>query len=221
MIKKHVLWLAFSILLLAGCAAQLNVPVADIQAPPVNIRKQLPIKVAVELPPESTVYTRASGSGSVTIQSGRLVRKFAQNVFPELFDEVTFIDGKPYPDDVDAIVIPTIESFNFDGIQVALGFGMKFSAKITMKVTMLTAQGMRVWSHVVSATKESHDVVSPYIPVAELVGEASTLATAEAIQEAAQEIGFAKEVTDFVRGRKTPQVAATPAPQPAPPQISV
>ncbi|MDX9822179.1 MAG: caspase family protein [Syntrophales bacterium] len=180
--------------------SQLNVPMTNITSMPPSIGKQIPLKVAIQLPPEGTIFTKQYYDIPANVPSGRLLRKYATEMFPPLFAETQVIGGKPYPQDVAAVIIPTMENAAFVGKQVALGFGMKYDATVTLKVTMVTPDGMRIWSRIGSATATSRDVVSPYIPVEELVGEATTKATMEAFREMAREIGVAREVTAYAAG---------------------
>jgi len=206
--------LALPLLLATGCMSQLNVPMANISSVPPSIGKQIPLKVAIELPPESTIFTKQHYGIPANVPSGRLLRKYAVEMFPPLFAETQIISGKPYPPDVSAVVIPTMENATFVGKQVALGFGMKYDATVTLKVTMVTLDGMRIWSRIGSATATSRDVVSPYIPVEELVGEATTKATMEAFREMAREIGLAREVTAYAAGKGSQLRTAAAAPAP-------
>lgn len=209
--KMFLVLLLLTAMSAAGCAFHHNIPMADIQIPPSSLRKKVPIKVAIELPSESSVFTKTNSSGGQdTIPSGRLLRKFATETLPEIFDETEFIDRKPYPQDVSAVIIPVIENFSFEGIQVALGFGMKFSSTITLKATMVTPDGMRIWSRVVKATKTSRDVVSPVIPVDQLIGESTAMATLEAFREMAKEISYAKEVNALAGSVKPQKQVAVP-----------
>ncbi len=205
--------LALSLLLATGCMSQLNVPMANISSVPPSIGKQIPLKVAIQLPPEGTIFTKQQYGIPANVPSGRLLRKYAAEMFPPLFAETQIIGGKPYPQDVAAVIIPTMENAAFVGKQVALGFGMKYDATVTLKVTMVTPDGMRIWSRIGSATATSRDVVSPYIPVEELVGEATTKATMEAFREMAREIVMAREVTAYAAGKGS-QLRTTAAPAP-------
>lgn len=203
---------AFLILLvvfITGCAFNHNVPMADIEMSPSTFSKKMHIRVAVELPQENSVFSVTNSTGGTdTIPSGKLLRKYATEVFPVLFDEAELIDGKPYPTDVAAVVIPTFENFKFEAIEVALGFGMKFDSTITLKVTMLSPDGARIWSRIVNATKTSKSVVSPVIPINKLMGEATAMATLEALRNAAKEISMAREVTALAAGRPAQKPAA-------------
>ena len=194
--------------LAAGCAQNLTVPAAQVAARPVLVSKQVHLKAAVVLPPENSVYSRTMASGGVvTVPTGKLIRTYAFEVFPRLFDEVEFVDGPPYPDDASIVVIPTIEEMTHQGVSVALGFGMKFDATATAKVVVNDREGMRVWSRTRSATGTSRDVVSPIIPIPELIGEASALAVQEVLQVMAREIGMAREISAYAGGRTRPKAA--------------
>ncbi len=204
--------IALLALFLMGCMSQLNVPMANISSVPPSVGRQIPMKVAVELPPEGTIFTKQFYSTPAHVPSGRLMRKYAAEAFAPLFAETQIIGGKPYPADVSAVIVPTMENAAFVGKQVALGFGMKYDATITLKVTMVTPDGMRIWSRIGSATGTSRDVVSPYIPVEELMGEATTKATMEAFREMAREMSLAREVTAYAAGKGAQrQAAALPA----------
>jgi len=208
--KKRMMGIGvLAVLLTAGCVSHLNIPVANVSSVPPSIGKPIPLKVAIELPPESSVLTK----DTYTVPSGRLMRKYATEVLPSLFEQTQIVGGKPYPADVDAVLIPTMENATFQGIQVALGFGMKYDATVTLKVNMVTPDSMRIWSRIGSATRTSRSVVSPYIPVEELVGEATTKAAMEAFREMAKEISLAREVNAYAAGKgRRGQVAASATP---------
>jgi len=207
---RRVLIVLF-LLITIGCAQNINVPVADVATRPFFVTRQLPMKAAVVLPPENSVYTKTNEFGGMeTTPTGKLIRKSALEAFSRLFADVEFVEGQPYPEDAAIVVIPTIEEMTNQGIQVALGFGMKFDATATAKVIVTDREGMRIWSHTRSAKGTSRDVVSPIIPVAELIGEASALAIQTVLQDAAREISLAREITDYA-GKGMKANAAGPA----------
>ncbi len=207
--KLNYFILALSFLLMSGCAIVQHIPAVDVSATP-PYGDKIPIKVAVVLPDANFVLTNTRGLGglgggslTVTIPAGKLIRNISHSVFPYMFEEVEFVQSDLHPAGIDALLIPTIEDCKFEAEQVALGFGLKFVANISLKGVMTDETGSPMWEQVVTASKTSRSVVSPIIPVEQLKGEALSEAVAGAFAKLAREIRFSRDIKSYVASKNT------------------
>lgn len=207
----NVLTLAWIAGILSGCVSNLNLPMADIQTIPASIVKQVPLNAAVVLPPESELFVdQHEPHATTTIQSGKLVRKFATEIFPPLFAKAAFINGKPYPADADLIVTPTIEENSYASVDVAGGFAIRYEATVALAATITDTSGARIWSRVGKSTMSSRTVVGIGFDAEKLIGEATTKATQEAFRDMAREISIAPEIDAYARKHGKPAAAIVP-----------
>ena len=209
--KINYFILALSFLLMSGCAIVHNIPAVDVSATP-PFGDKIPIKVAVVLPDANFVLNNTSGlgglgGGSLTeaIPAGKLVRNISHSVFPYMFEEVEFVQSDLHPPGIDALLIPTIEDCKFEAEQVALGFGLKFVANVSLKGVMTDETGSPIWEQVVTASKTSRAVVSPIIPIEQLKGEALSEAVAEAFTKLAREIRFSRDIKSYAASKNAPR----------------
>ncbi|MBU4208379.1 MAG: hypothetical protein KKD12_01630, partial [Proteobacteria bacterium] len=206
--KKTIYFsLALSFLLISGCAFVHNIPAVDVSATP-PFGDKIPLKVAVVLPDANFVLTNTKGLGGLgggslteTVPAGKLVRDLSQGVFPYLFKEVEFVQSDLHPAGIDALLIPTIEDCKFEAEQVALGFGLKFVANVSLKGVMTDETGSPIWEQVVTASKTSRSVVSPIIPIEQLKGEALSEALAGAFTKLAREIRFSRDIKSYAASK--------------------
>jgi len=196
---------------MSGCAIVHNIPAVDVSATP-PFGDKIPIKVAVVLPDANFVLNNTSGlgglgGGSLTeaIPAGKLVRNISHSVFPYMFEEVEFVQSDLHPPGIDALLIPTIEDCKFEAEQVALGFGLKFVANVSLKGVMTDETGSPIWEQVVTASKTSRAVVSPIIPIEQLKGEALSEAVAEAFTKLAREIRFSRDIKSYAASKNAPR----------------
>ncbi|MBW2569072.1 MAG: caspase family protein [Deltaproteobacteria bacterium] len=196
--------LALSFLLMTGCAFVHNIPAVDVSVTPPYGNK-IPIKVAVVLPDANFVLTKTRGLGggslTETIPAGKLVRNISHSVFPYMFEEVEFVQSDLHPPGIDALLIPTIEDCRFEAKQVALGFGLKFVANVSLKGVMTDENSSPIWEQVVTVSKTSRSVVSPIIPIEQLKGEALSEAVAGAFAKLAREIRFSRDIKSYVASK--------------------
>ena len=201
--------LALSFLLMTGCAIVQTIPAVDVSATP-PFGDKIPLKVAVVLPDANFVLSNTRGFGGLgggslteTIPVGKLVRDLSHSVFPDMFKEVEFVQSDLHPAEIDALLIPTIEDCKFEYESVALGFGGKFVANVSLKGVMTDETGSPIWEQVVTASKTSRSVVSPIIPVEQLKGEALSEAVAGAFTKLAREIRFSRDIKSYVASKNT------------------
>jgi len=184
------------LLCVAGCATYHTIPYINTPVNPSRVR-QVPLKVALVVPDASYVQNMTSGSLTETIPSGQYLRNLTRKFISYAFEDVQQVTGKPYPKNVDAVFIPEIDDFKFTTVQVALGFGLKFTADVSLKGTLLDKNDMVVWESIVRASKTSRSVVSPVIPMERLKGEAMAEAMGEALRLMAEEIEMSGEIRKF------------------------
>jgi hypothetical protein len=219
--RFRLVWL-IAFFLVAGCAAHHNVPAVDVGISP-PVMERIPLRVVVVVPDPNHVMTK-TGNGTETVPAGRLIGNLSQQVFPHVFQDVQFMSSRAYPAGIDAAVIPAIQDFRFIPEQVALGFGMRFIAEVSLKGVLTDQKGKPLWEHVATASKTSRSVVSPAIPFEQLMGESFSEALAEAFKQLAQEMTRSREIRAYAAAKGGPAAsprvrrAAAPAPaNPAPP----
>ncbi len=208
--KKTIYFiLALSFLLMTGCAFVHNIPVVDVSVTP-PLGDKIPIKVAVVLPDANFVLTNTRGLGGLgggslteTVPAGKLVRDLSRGVFPYLFRDVEFVQSDLHPAGIDALLIPTIENCKFEFEQVAMGFGTKFVANVSLKGIMTDETGSPIWEQVVTASKTSRTSFSTIIPIEQLKGEALADALAGAFTKLAREIRFSRDIKNYVASKNT------------------
>jgi hypothetical protein len=120
------------LLFVSGCAINHNIPYVNSPVNPSRVR-QVPLKVALVVPDASYVQNKTTGNLTETIQTGQYLRNLTRKFISYAFDDVQQVTGKPYPQNVDAVFIPKIDDFEFTAVQVALGFGMKYTADVSLK----------------------------------------------------------------------------------------
>ncbi len=207
--KLNYFILALSFLLMTGCAFVHNIPAVDVSVTP-PLGDKIPIKVAVVLPDANFVLTNTRGLGGLgggslteTVPAGKLVRNLSRGVFPYLFRDVEFVQSDLHPAGIDALLIPTIENCKFEFEQVALGFGAKFVANVSLKGIMTDETGSPIWEQVVTASKTSRTSFSTIIPIEQLKGEALADALAGAFTKLAREIRFSRDIKSYAASKNT------------------
>jgi hypothetical protein len=188
------------LLFVSGCAINHNIPYVNSPVNPSRVR-QVPLKVALVVPDASYVQNKTSGNLTETIQAGQYLRNLTRKFISYAFEDVQQVTGKPYPQNVEAVFIPKIDDFEFTAVSVALGFGMKITADVSLKGTLLDKNEMVVWESIVRASKTSRSVVSPVIPMERLKGEAMSDAVGEAFRLMAEEIEMSGEVKNFAASK--------------------
>jgi len=203
-------------LLFTGCASRSDIPLVSSNTAPSPVR-QIPLKIALDLPDASYLQVKTTGSLTETIPAGQYLRNNSRKFFSYAFEDVQQVSGRPYPTNVDAVLIPKIEDYKFDGEQVALGFGLKFIANVSLKGTLMDMNNMIIWEGIVRASKTSRAVISPIIPVAQLKGEAMGDAVGEAFRMLTEEISMSGEIKNYAASRASakPVAQTYQTPQPA------
>ncbi|MFH2075176.1 MAG: caspase family protein [Pseudomonadota bacterium] len=207
--------------LTVGCAVHHNIPAGNVNIAPPAVQK-IPLKVAVVVPDSNYVMTKNTGI-TETVPAGQLINELSRRVFPYVFREAEITSNSSYPRGIDAAVVLTLQDFRFTAEQVALGFGLKFNAEVSLKAVLNDEKGSPLWEHVTTSSRTSRSVVSPIIPMEQLKGESFTEALTEAFKELALEMERSREVRAYAASKSAPDAApvrlarASASPQPAAP----
>ena len=218
MIKRICGFLGLMVLFLtAGCTVHHNMPAVSVNIVPPVVQK-IPLKVAVVVPEPNSVMTKNEGIIE-TVPAGQLINRQAQRVFPYVFRDAEIVSGGSRPGGIDAAIVLSIQDFSFTGESVALGFGMKYIAEVSLKAVLTDEKGTPLWEHVATASKASRSVVSPVIPEERLKGESFAEALAEAFTGLAQEMERSREIRAYAASKgapeAAPQVSRVQAPAPS------
>lgn len=206
-----------AIFLIAGCAVNHTIPAVTVDlTPPVTAK--IPLKMAIIVPGPNAVVTKNRGV-TETVPAGRLIGGLSQRLFPSLFREARITDNRTIPPGSDGSIVVTLEDFRFQAETVALGFGLKYVAEVSLKAVATDEKGVPLWEHVVRGTNASRSVVSPVIPEEQLKGESFAEAMAAAFRELGQELERSGEIRAYAdaKGTPAPETRTRRVQAPAPP----
>lgn len=203
--------------LTVGCAGHYNVPMVDVTATPPDIVQKIPLNVAILITDQMENYTftgeTANAIGTFTFPLGQMIKKNVFNILSPAFNKAVLVKGKPYPQDIDAIVIPKVEKFQygFDGAGFAKA---KALAKISIKLAVYDMKGMLIWEGIISSPKvpgKTYSLTSGD-EFLEATGGVAAESVVAALQEAAKVITSSREIHTFV---STKGIAETIASKPS------
>lgn len=202
---NHVLLfpLAVGLMLICGCVSHVNVPAVDSSLNPPVVQK-IPLKVVVVVPERTQLFSTTTGGIATTVPAGEHLNRFSQALFPHLFTEASVTTHRTYPPGIDAVVIPSIVDVRFVPEQVALGFGMQYSAEVALKALVTDDKGGALWEQVVNGSNTSRSIVSPYIPYEQLMGESFSAAVAEAFTKLAAEMEHSRDLRILASAKAAP-----------------
>lgn len=190
--------------LTVGCAGHYNVPIVDVTATPPDIVQKIPLNIAILITDQMENYTFTgqtdnSLEGTFTFLLGQMIKKNVFNILSPVFNKAVLVKGKPYPQDIDAIVIPKVEKFQhwYAGAGAVTG---KALAKISIKLAVYDMKGMLVWEGIISSPKipgKTYSMMSGN-EFLEATGSAAAESVVAVLQEAAKVITFSREIHAFV-----------------------
>ncbi|MEK6791295.1 MAG: hypothetical protein AABY45_06295, partial [Deltaproteobacteria bacterium] len=206
--SKLTLQLLFAVaLLFAGCTGHYNVPMVDVTATPPDIVQKIPLNVAILITDQMENYTftgqanESSIYGTYTFPFGQMIKKNVFNILSPAFNKAVLVKGKPYPQDIDVIIVPKVEKFQhgYDsaGHPFIVGFfKAKTVAKISIKLAVYDMKGMPVWEGIISSPKvEKTYSGNEFL---EATGSAAAESVVATLQEAAKVITSSREIHTFV-----------------------
>jgi hypothetical protein len=145
--------------LTVGCAGHYNIPLVDVTAtPPDYIVQKIPLNAAILITDQMENYTftgqanESSIYGTYTFPFGQMIKKNVFTILSPAFNKVVIVKGKPYPQDIDVIIVPKVEKFQhwYGG---AGAFTATVVAKISIKLAVYDMKGMLVWEGIISSPK--------------------------------------------------------------------
>ena len=192
--------------LIVGCAVSpySNVPMGDVTEVPPDIVQKIPLNVAILITDQMENYSVDS------FPLGQMIKDNVLNMLSPAFNKAVLVKGKPYPQEIDAIIIPKIENFQhwFEGMGPGRG---KFNAKISIKVAVYDKRGILVWERTISSNKalvETYFMMTQNkeIPIYKSVAAKSVVAV---LQETAQVIASSREIHTFVSSKGVSEIIAS------------
>ena len=201
--KRRCFLFLVLLMLTSGCASHVNVPAVNLNFSPPVMHK-IPLKVVVVVPERTAVFSTNTQGIATTVPAGEHLNRFSQALFPHIFREAQVTTYRTYPPGIDAAVIPSIVDVRFVPEQVALGFGMQYSAEVALKGLVTDEKGVPLWEQVVNGANTSRSVVSPYIPYEQLMGESFSEAVADAFRKLAVEMEHSRDLRSYSSAKATP-----------------
>ncbi len=204
--------------LTVGCAGHYNVPMVDVTATPPDIVQKIPLNVAILITDQMENYTftgqanESSIYGTYTFPFGQMIKKNIFDILSPAFSKAVIVKGKPYPQDIDVIIVPKVEKFQHWYVGAG-AFTATVVAKISIKLAVYDMKGALVWEGIISSPKVekiySAPVTGDFLGATGSVAAESVVA---ALQEAAKVITSSREIHAFI---STKGVSGTIASKPS------
>ena len=214
--KRLGMLIIFLLLFLTvGCAGHYNVPMVDVTATPPDIVQKIPLNVAILITDQMENYTftgqanESSMYGTYTFPFGQMIKKNVFDILSPAFNKAVIVKGKPYPQDIDAIVIPKVEKFQHWYVGAG-AFTGKAVAKISIKLAVYDMKGMLVWEGIISSPKVEKIYSAPITgEFLEATGGVAAESLVAALQEAAKVITSSREIHTFVSTKGVSETIAS------------
>ncbi len=213
--RLGVIIIFLSSFLIVGCAGHYNVPMVDVTATPPDIVQKIPLNVAILITEQMENYTftgqanESSIYGTYTFPFGQMIKKNVFDILSPAFSKAVLVKGKPYPQDIDAIVIPKVEKFQHWYVGAG-AFTGKALAKISIKLAIYDMKGMRVWEGIISSPKvEKIFSQTNGNEFLEATGGVAAESVVAALQEAAKVITSSREIHTFVSTKGVSEAIAS------------
>ena len=213
--RLGVLIIFLLLFLTVGCAGHYNIPMVDVTATPPDIVQKIPLNVAILITDQMENYTftgqanESSIYGTYTFPFGQMIKKNVFDILSPAFNKAVLVKGKPYPQDIDAILIPKVEKFQHWYVG-ASAFTGKALAKISIKLAVYDMKGMLVWEGIISSPKVEKIYSEPDTSeFLEATGSVAAESVVAALQEAAKVITSSREIHTFVSTRGVSETIAS------------
>ncbi len=200
--------------LTVGCAGHYNVPMVDVTATPPDIVQKIPLNVAILITDQMENYTftgqanESSIYGTYTFPFGQMIKKNVFDILSPAFNKAVLVKGKPYPQDIDAILIPKVEKFQHWYVGAG-AFTEKALAKISIKLAVYDMKGMFVWEGIISSPKVEKIYSMSKDDFLEATGIVAAESVVAALQEAAKVITSSREIHTFVSTKGVSETIAS------------
>ena len=223
-LKNHFYVILGLLLLMTGCTMTMTAPMVDVTLPPQAIVWKIPMKVAIVIPDEVENYTftgepqtpdKPAGDMEIgwdivmTFPVGQMLKKCAPDALSQIFEEAVLIKDGAYPQDVDAVVFPTIEGFQYWYTIISNNpFNRQWEshAKAYIKLTITDRKGMLLWEETLSSPQVKGKVFSPNkTGLQETSGKAAAMSVATAFRDAARKITGSREIHAYASVKGKPE----------------
>ena len=217
----------------------MTAPMVDVTLPPQAIVRKIPMKVAIVIPDEVENYTftgkpqtpgQLAGDTEIgwntvmTFPVGQMLKKCAPEALSQIFEEAILIKDGSYPQDIDAVVFPTIEGFQYwyTIISDRNPFNRQWEshAKTYIKLTVTDRKGMLLWEKTLSSPQVKGNIFNSNkaYEFPETSGKAAAISIATAFRDAARKIAGSREIHAYasVKGKpEAPISSVSPEPSAA------
>ncbi len=236
-LKKHFYVILGLLLLMTGCTMTMTAPIVDVAVPPQAIVRKIPMKVAIVIPDEVENYTFTGEPQTpdkpvgdletgfnvvMTFPVGQMLKKCAPEALSQIFEEAVLIKDGSYPQDIDAVVFPTIEGFQYWYTIISSSpFNTQWEshAKIYIMLTITDKKGMLLWEETLSSPQVKGKVFYPNkTGLQETSGKAAAISIATTFRDAARKIAGSREIHAYASEKGKP-VAPIPSVSPEPSAI--
>ena len=218
----------------AGCSAYTYIAKVppDFTVPPPIIMKRIPLNAALLIPDDIENFTFTGkpatemGAYTITFPLGQLFKKGSLDIFLHAFNNVTIVKGKPDVDNIDIIIIPEIEKFQYE-YEVELSMGGPFAknpskalSEISIKYTVIDKQGIVLWEKTISSPKISGKTFNWYKSGAtESAEDAAAKAMAAVLQKSVEAMVSSREIDTYAANKGKHETIAAKSSQEAHPTI--
>lgn len=200
-----------------GCG-HYDIPLVSVTAAPPEIIQKLPLNAAILISNEMENYTftgQTPPAQTFTFPLGQLVKNNILNMLSPAFNKAILVNGEPYPQDIDVIVIPKVEKFQywFDNPGVTTG---KTLAKISIQIAVYDMKGLIVWEKTISSPVVSEKTYSAFSAdeAMKATGSVAAESVIGVLREAAKVMTSSREIHVFVSLKDVPEtIALKPAPK--------
>ncbi len=200
--------------LTVGCAGHYNVPMVDVTATPPDIVQKIPLNAAILITDQMENYTftgqanESSIYGTYTFPFGQMIKKNVFTILSPAFNKAVIVKGKPYPQDIDVIIVPKVEKFQhwYGG---AVAFTATVVAKISIKLAVYDMKGVLVWEGIISSPKVEKIYSISKDDFLEATGSVAAESVVAALQEAAKVITSSREIHTFVSTKGVSETIAS------------
>jgi len=213
--RLGVLIIFLLLFLTVGCAGHYNIPMVDVTATPPDIVQKIPLNVAILITDQMENYTftgqanESSIYGTYTFPFGQMIKKNVFTILSPAFNKTVIVKGKPYPQDIDVIIVPKVEKFQHWYVDAGFAKG-KALAKISIKLAVYDMKGMLVWEGIISSPKVEKIYSAPITgEFLEATGGVAAESVVAALQEAAKVITSSREIHAFVSTRGVSETIAS------------
>ncbi|MBU1056379.1 MAG: caspase family protein [Proteobacteria bacterium] len=145
-----------------------------------------------------------------TFPLGQLVKNNILNMLSPAFNKAMIVKGGPYPQDIDVIVIPKVDKFQywFDNPSVTTG---KILAKISIQISVYDMKGMLVWKGSISSPVVPEKTYPAYSgeEFFKATGSVAAESVIGVLGEAAKAMTSSREIHAFVSSKEVPETIAS------------